>query len=793
MAFDVGLEVRLAARSLLRTPGTSALIVLLFAAAVGLTTAVFSFFHAAILRPLPYTDPDRLVFISESHPDRGKNSALRPGNFYDLRKEDSVFSSATARSGFEARFQEDSAPELVPVAMVLEDFLVTLGVSPLLGRAFDASDHEIIYDSYMGPGHGLGRAAILSYGFWWRVFGGDVEAVGREIEIDGSSFTVVGVMPQSFPGLGGDPAVYVPWAMDAKERSNREIHVFYGVGRLRNGMTLESARAQLKALYQRLEEAHPEQNRGWTGDLAPWRDVVLGETKPGLFLLFGGSSLLLWIAGLNVSWLILAKNDSRRREMAIRRALGARSGTLFRQFLVEGLLLVAAGLALSLLLCWSSLRLLSGFHLPTVIPFPIEVELNLSVLAFSLIVSALACAVFGAAPLVARAPGKSGGFLIAAQVALSIVVSTGGALLLRSFAELHRVELGFDPENMITMKMTMPGDRDEDELRPLLRRVEEEVAALPEIRSAATSLYLPLQHIGMNLRFGIEGRPFRNVDQFNASSNVVSPGYFRTVGATLLRGRYFREDDGPASRGVLIVNETLAHEYWPGEDPLGKRLSFPYPDFRGKDFLVVGVVNDVRYERLAVGPERVLYLSRTQAPFSENLIVRAEGTAGSVIGAVRDRVRSIDSSIILSQIATMDEVDSQSLQAPRLRALLFAFYALVSLALAASGLYGLLSRSVSGRTREIGIRMALGASRGSVLSTVAARGLGSTLAGLVIGVAVSIGSAQLLAGLLYGVSPYDPAALGATTLLFAIVALLACLAPARRAVAIDPARALREE
>ncbi len=786
-------NVRIAARSLLRTPGTSALIVLLFAAAVGLTTAVFSFFQAAILRPLPYADPDHLVFLSESHPDRGKNSALRPGNFHDLKKEGSVFSSATAQTRFEARFEEEATAELVPVAMVLEDFFVTLGVSPLLGRALDDSDHEIVHGSFMGPGHGLGRVAILSYGFWRRILGGDLKAVGREIELDGSSFTVVGVMPPSFPGLGGDPAVYVPWAMDEEERSNREIHVFYGVGRLRNGMTLESARARLKALYQRLEEAHPEQNRGWTGDLAPWRDVILGESKPGLFLLFGGSSLLLWIAGLNASWLLLAKNDSRGREMAIRRALGARSGTLFRQFLVEGLLLVAAGHVLSLLLCWSSLRLLSAFHLPTVIPFPIEVELNGSVLGFSLIVAALASVVFGAAPLVARAPGRSGAFLIAAQVALSIVVCTGGALLLRSFVELHRVDLGFDPENMITMKMTMPGDRGDEELGPLLRRIEEEVKALPEVRSAATSLYLPLQHIGMNARFGIEGRPSRNADQFNASSNVVSPDYFRTIGATLLRGRYFREDDGPASPGVVIVNETMAQEYWPGEDPLGKRLSFPYPELHGKDFFVVGVVKDVRYERLVLGPERVLYMSRTQSPFTENLLVRAEGAAESVIGAVRDRIRSIDTGIILSQIATMDEVDSLSLQAPRLRALLFAFYALVSLALAASGLYGLLSRSVSGRTREIGIRMALGASRGSVLATVAARGLSWTLAGLVIGISVSIGSARFLAGLLYGVSPYDPATLGATTLLFAIVAFLACLVPARRAVAIDPARALRDE
>ena len=790
---DVGMEMRLAARSLLRTPGTSALIVLLFAAAVGLTTAVFSFFQAAILRPLPYADPDRLVFVSESHPDRGKNSALRPGNFHDLKEESEIFSAATSSRVFEARFEEDGAAELVPVAMVLEDFFETLGVSPLLGRAFDNSEHEIIHESYMGPGHGLGRVTILSYGFWKRIFGGDREVMGREIELDGSSFTVVGVMPSSFPGLGGDPAVYVPWAMDEGERSNREIHVFYGIGRLRNGVSLESARARLRALYQRLEEAHPTQNQGWTGDLTPWRDLILGESKSGLFLLFGGSSLLLLIAALNASWLILARNDSRRREMAIRRALGARSGTLFRQFLVEGLLLVGAGLVLSLLLCWSTLSLLSGFHLPTVIPFPIEVELNLSVLAFSLIVSALASAVFGTAPLVARAPGRSGAFLIAAQVALSIVVCTGGALLLRSFVELHRVDLGFDPENTLTLKMTMPGDRGEEELRPLLRRIEEEVAALPNIRSAATSVYLPLQHIGMNLRFGIEGRRFRNVDQFNASSNVVSPGYFRTIGATLLRGRYFREDDGPASPGVVIVNETLAHEYWPGEDPLGRRLSFPYPELSGKDFLVVGIVKDVRYERLAVGPERVLYLSRTQTPSIESLIVRAEGTAGSVIGAVRDRVRSVDSGIILSQITTMDEVDSQSLQAPRLRALLFALYAVLSLVLAASGLYGLLSRSVSGRTREIGIRMALGASRGSVLTTVAARGFRWTLAGLVIGVGVSMGSARLLAGLLYGVSPYDPAALGATTLVFAFVTLLACLVPARRAVAIDPARALREE
>ncbi|MGH9390627.1 MAG: ABC transporter permease [Vicinamibacteria bacterium] len=427
------------------------------------------------------------------------------------------------------------------------------------------------------------------------------------------------------------------------------------------------------------------------------------------------------------------------------------------------------------------------------IPFPIEVELNLSVLAFSLLVSVLASAAFGAAPLVARAPGRSGAFLIAAQVALSMVVSTGGALLLRTFVELHRVDLGFDPENLLTMKMTMPGERSEEELRLLLQRIEQEVAALPEIRSAATGLYFPLQHIGMNLRFGIEGRTSRNADQFNASANVVSPEYFRTIGATLLRGRHFREDDGPASPGVVIVSETLAHQYWPGEDPLGKRLSFPYPDLSGKDFFVVGVVNDVRYERLAIGPERVLYMSRTQASFSENLIVRAEGAAGSVVGAVRDRVRSIDSGIIMTQIATMDEVDSQALQAPRLRALLFAFYALLSLALAASGLYGLLSRSVTGRTREIGIRMALGASRRSVLSTVVARGLRWTLAGLVMGVGVSVGSARLLAGLLYGVSPNDPAALGATTLLFAIVALLACLVPACRAVAIDPARALREE
>jgi predicted permease len=790
---DVVHELRIAVRSLSRTPGTSALIVLLFAAAVGLTTAIFSFFQAAILRPLPYGDPDRLVFVSESHPDRGENAALRPGNFYDLKKEGSIFSSATANHVFEARFEDEGTPELVPVAMVLEDFFETLGVSPSLGRAFDASDHEITHESFMGPGHGLGPVAILSHGFWKRISGGNPGVLGSEIKIDGSSFTVVGVMPRSFPGLGGNPAVYVPWTMDDGARSNREIHVFHGVARLRNEMTLSSAGAGLKTLYRRLEEAHPEQNRGWTGDLAPWRDVVLGETKPGLFLLFGGSSLLLWIAGLNASWLLLAKNDSRRREMAIRRALGARSRTLFRQFLVEGLILVAAGFVLSWLLCWSSMRLLSGFHLPTVIPFPIDVELNRSVLGFSLLVSALASVVFGAAPLAARAPGRSGAFLIAAQVALSIVVCMGGVLLLRSFAELHRVDLGFDPGNLITMKLTMPADRDEEELASLIGRLEEEVTELPNIRSTATSGYLPLQHIGMNLRFSIEGRPSRNADQYNALANVVSPGYFRTIGATLLRGRYFREDEGRESPGVLILSETLAREYWPGEDPLEKRLSFPYPDLFGRDFVVVGVVKDIQYERLALGPERVLYLSGSQAHFSENLIVRAEGTVDFVVGAVRERIRAVDSGIILSQIATMNEIDAQSLQPPRLRAFLFTFYASVSLVLTASGLYGLLSRSVSGRTREIGIRMALGASRRSVLSAVAARGLGWTLAGLAIGVGVSIGSARLLAGLLYGVSPYDPAALAATTLLFAVVALLACLVPARRALAIDPARALNEE
>ncbi len=768
---------------------------LLLSLAIGLNTSVFSFVDAALVRPLPYPDSDRLVFVSESHPDRGPMSALRPANFFDWKRESTSFVDATGMSPYEARFEGSSGPELVPVRMVLEDFFATLGVSPALGRTFTDADHAIVYKSSFGPGHGLGRVAVLSYAFWRRAFGGDPAALGGALILDGSPFTIVGVMPLSFQGIGGATAVYVPWGMNDATRAHRETHLFYCIARLRDGVSLETARAEMKSIYQRLEKDHPEQNAEWTVDLAPWRDVLLGESKPGLILLLGGSCLLLLIAGLNASWLIFARNRAREREIAIRRALGAGAGRLFRQFFAESLLLIVVASVLSMLLAWWSLRLLSGLQIPTVIPFTFETELNRRVLGFGLLACAIAAIAFGVIPLARESSRRRrGAFLVASQVAFVTVVLTFGLLLVRSFVELSRADVGFEPQALLSLRLTLPTDDDDHGEAPLelLDRLEREVSAIPSVQSAATSLYLPLQHIGMNLRFEIEGRSSRTSDQFNAPANVVSPEYFRTIGAALVSGRAFVPEDLPESPRVAVINETMAREYWRGEDPIGKRLTFPYPDLSEKVFTIVGIVADVTHDR-SPEPARTVYLSRTQGGVSEFLIVRASTRATDIVDAIKARIRSVDETVIISEIRELDEIASQTLRAHRIRALLFAFYSAVSLFLAAIGLFGLLARSVSERAREIGIRMALGASRSSVLLLVSRSGLEWSATGLAVGLVTALGATRFLSSFLYGVSPYDPVAFLGTGLALMATAFLACLLPARRAADIDPATALRRE
>ena len=800
-------DLRYGLRTLARNRGFAAAAILTLGLGIGANTAIFSVVDAVLLRPLPYPDPERLVW-GWGRSSGGIYAAVSPPDFLDYRERNTVFervSAMTVRGVPLNLLGEGGDPLQVTGVLVTSGFFETLGVAPALGRTFSRRDEDVA----------LPESVVLSYGLWARSFGKDPELVGKSIRLDGRSVVVLGVMPEDFgPLIRAD--LWEPTPMRAPDMQGRGAHQLRLIGRLAPGVSVEQAQAGLDAVALELERQYPDSNGGWGVRLVTLHELIVGGTRPSLLLLLGAVALVLLIACANLANLLFARAAARSKEIAIRAAIGASRARLVRQLLTENLLLSFLGGGLGLVVALWGLDALRGLG-PAGIPRLAEATVNARVLAATAIVSLVTGLLFGLAPAVQTTQralqerlsegGRTGasqtsrwrGALIVAEVSLSLMLLVGAGLLIRSLSELMRVDPGFRPGHLVTTRLHLPiggggGRYDEGAARArFYGSLLERVAEAPEVEAAGAVTELPLSGQHSDTLFTIEGRPSPPDARRGANFRVVSRDYFRTMGIALRTGRTFDSRDTAGAPGAVIINEPMARAFFPDASPLGQRLVIDM----GKPLSaeIVGVVEGVRHGSLAAPapPEMFIPYDQFPTPVVLNLVVRSRTSTAAAVSALRGAVRAIDPTQPLGEVRTLDEIVATSIAQPRFRTLLLALFAGAALLLAAVGIYGLLSWTVVQRTREIGVRMALGAGRRDILGLMIGRGMKLTAAGIVLGLVGALATTRLLTGLLFGVAPADPLTFIGVSVVLAATAFAACYLPARRAAKVDPMIALRYE
>jgi putative ABC transport system permease protein len=782
-------DVRFGARTLRKNPGFTAVAVVALALGIGANSAIFSVVNAVLLRPLPYKDPERLVMVWEKgNADEFPINSTSAANFIDWRDQNQVFEAVAVMGRASFNLTGAGEPVRVDGRRVSAGLFRLLGVEPQLGRAFLPEEDA--------PGAGV---------------------VGKPLTINGQSYTVVGVMPPQFQFPSRQDELWVPIAFGAQEAANRGNNSYEVVGRLKADASLERARAEMDTIAARLKQQYPDAVKSNASVVVPLREQVVGDIKPALLVLLGAVGFVLLVACANVANLLLARAAVRRKEIALRVALGAGRLRLVRQFLTESVLLAALGGAVGLLLSFWGVNALQAF-MPENIAGVKAVTVDAGVLVFTLAVSLLTGLLFGLVPAAQAlkldlnemlkeggrdaSSGRGGNrvrsMLVVAEVAVSLVLLVGAGLLINSFLRLRNLDPGFRADHLLTMSVVLPPQKYPDQARrsAFYSELTSRVEALPGVRSAAVTDWLPLTMTGGSFGVSVEGRADPGTDKRpDVVTRVVSAGYFETMGIKLLRGRQFDErQDRAGSPQVVVVSETTARRLWPGEEPLGKRLQPGDPDPSGW-MEVVGVVNDVRQFDLTAEPRLQMYLPHVQFEWfvPRQLVVKTDVEPSSLAAAVRKTVWELDKDQPVSDVRTMEEVLSESIARQRFSTLLLAIFAGLALALAAVGIYGVMSYAVAQRTREIGIRMALGAQAGVVLRLMMRQGLKLASAGVVLGLAGALLLTRLMSSLLFGVSATDPLTLATISLMLVGVALLASYIPARRAAKVDPLIALRHQ
>ena len=813
-------DVRYGLRVLWGSPGFTLVAVAVLALGVGATAAIFSVVNAVLLRPLPFDEADRLVFLTERNTQQDGVSLSWP-DFTDWRAQNRVFEKVAAYNRDSYNLTGGGEPERLLAAQVSADLFHVLRVNAARGRVFADEDDR----------PGAAPVVVISHGLWQRRFGGDPAIVGRQVTLNGRGYTVVGVMPQGFL-FPNRAELWVPLGqLSQPSWGNRDNHLgLFGVARLKDGVTLDEARADLNMIAANLEEQYPDTNRDERASLTPLQETYVRDVRAALWTLAGAVLFVLLIACANVANLQLARASARRKEMAVRAALGAGRWRLVRQLLAESVLLALAGGVTGLLLAQWGVGLILAIR-PDSIPRAGEIGIDGRVLLFTAGVSVLTGIAFGLAPaLRASRPdlqetlkegargGAAGrnlfrGGLVVAEVALTLVLLTGAGLLARSFLRLQQVNPGFTYEHLVSFNMTLPARKypGEQQRVNFLREVLSRLRALPGVEGAAASSGLPLGYNNWQTPFTIDGRPQPPASQAPLmDTTAASPDYFRAMGIPLLRGRYFTEQDdrrwadekslraadegarSVAGLNSIIIDEEFARRYWPNEEAVGGRVRF---GAGGPALTVVGVVGRVRMEGLKTDSERVQgYLPYLQFPTRGlGIVIRSAQEPEQVIAAARREVMAVDPEQPLYNVRTLAQLRSTSIAPATLNLTLLSVFAGLALLLAATGLYGVVAYTVAQRTREIGIRVALGAQGKDVLRMVVGRGMLLALAGVAAGLAGSFLLTRVMSGLLYGVTPTDPLTFAAVSLLLAAVALLACLVPAWRAAKVDPMVALRYE
>jgi len=810
---DMFQDLKHGVRMLLKQPGFTLVALLTLALGIGANTAIFSVVNAVLLRPLPFEKSDDLMKVTMANPRLGDESIpLSVADFMDWQSQNQVFENLAAYTDNWYSLTGDGEPERLRGAIVTADFFSTLRARPLLGRTFTNGD-----DVPNGP-----ALVILSQRLWQRRFSSDQQIVGKAVALNGKSRTVIGVMPEafSFPDEYANslPGPVELWAIHPLEpQKRRGPYYLFGIGRLKPGASAAQAQAELNNIGLRIRQDNPLTNADTTFAGRLLKDAIVGGVRRLLFVLLGGVAFVLLIASVNVANLSLSRATTRRTEVAIRSALGAGQGRIIRQLLTESLLLAAAGAVLGVLLAFLSVDVLLAIGSDK-LPRLQEVKIDARVLGFTAAISLLSGLLFGLAPAwrASRTSlseslkegrqigGESRGWqrtrnlLVVAEVALSLVLLTGAGLMLNSFLRLQRVSPGFPPQNILTSQISLPGARykEDAQINGFYQQLIDRVGKLPGVQAAGIGMSLPPNQRSISDTFTIEGAPPTPGEGAPPVPVVfVSSGYFSALGVPLLRGRNFQESDRDGSPTVVIINETLARRYFPNQDPIGRRLKVGGPERPTNVWMeIVGVVGDVRYGGLDVAPEPAYYEHYLQVPwYSTYLVVRSATDSRQLAAAVRTSVWSLDKDLPVADIKTMDQLLSESVERPRFRTLVFLVLGSLALVLAMTGIYGVMSHLVTQRTREIGIRVALGAPRGSVLRLIMGQGMSLALIGVVIGVGAALALARLMTSLLYDVRPTDPVTLVAITVLLLAVALAACWLPARRATKVDPLLALRCE
>jgi predicted permease len=795
-------ELRHAARALAHQPGFSAVVVLTLALGIGANTAIFSVVNAVLLEPLPYAEPDRLVRVWSAFPvDQVARGTTSPLDLDDWRHGASAFDAiagypAVSVSGFVITGVD--APDELRTLHVTEDFFQAFGVEAELGRTLRNEDQQ----------QEDNRVVVLSHGAWQRRFGGDPAVVGRGITLNGEPFVVVGVMPASFEYPTADIEVWTPISIipDSGVPRLRPVRWLNVVGRLAEGATIEQARAEMNAVAVRLAEEYPDSNERLTAaTIEPLRDQMVGDVRPAVLTVFAAVGFVLLIGCANVANLVLARADTRRREIAVRMALGAGRARLLAHALSESMLLALAGGVVGTVAAFAGLRVLLDLA-PGDIPRLSAVAIDGNVLAFTLLLATLTGLAFGLVPALRGSSGRPGMLLregrgsdggggrfrqslVVAEVALVVVLAIGAGLLIRSYSALLHVDPGFDTDNVLTLRVSARGDDYVEFLHQAVERIE----ALPGVLRAGLVRPLPLgpgTFQGEGMEFSIVGRPEpAEGERPEAYMRFVGPGYFEAIGIPLLAGRDFGPGDDRQSNFVVIVNRAAAEAYWDGEDPVGDAITAGELQVR-----VVGMVGDARQASLAEEPHPVVYVSHRQVSrVGMSIVVRTAADPGTLIGAIQRQIWELRPDQPIEDIATMDTVVRASVAQPRFSMALLSLFAVLALVLAAVGVYGVVSYSVGRRRREIGIRIALGAEPRRVSGWVVRRSLVPAAVGVVLGLVGAAIGTRLMAGLLYGVPAIDATTFGLVAGLLLAISLAASLAPALRAARVDPASSMRTE
>jgi predicted permease len=790
-------------RQVRRNPGFFAVAVAALALGIGANTAIFSAVEGVLLRPLPYAQPGRLVMVWEDASFIGfAHNTPAPANYVDWRTQNQVFTDMAALRYTNAALTGDQAPEQVLGRSVTPNLFDVIGVQPTVGRPFTAAEDAA-----------KRKVVVLSYALWKRRYGGNASLMGESILMDGEPVTVVGVMPRDFFFPDHETMYWIPASFTAEELARRQSHFLNVVARLKAGVTLERARRDMEAVAKRLQQQYPESNTNVGVVVIPIREDLAGDTATGLWVLQIAAALVLLIACSNLANLLLARATGRRREIAVRIALGATRGQIATQLVTESLLLSLVGGAAGLLvgrLCWGLFE--------NLVPTQISgggFSFNGHVLAFTGVISIAAGAFFGLVPALratdvslhdslkegARSGESRGGMrlrdaLVVGQFAMAFALLVGASLMIETLWNLRKMDLGFRPDHLLTMIIPLPDKKyDSDEKRrAFYHDVLDRTRTLPGVKSVAFGSDAPFTSIGDTNGYLIEGAPpLRPGEGNDALYREVTAGYLETIGVSLLEGRALEDRDSPDSMPVVVVNEFLAKRHWPGQSAVGKHLKFSSAEKQWRT--VAGVVKDVRERGLLLDMKPAIYVPVTQVkqPGADYLVVRTAQDPGSMVNALRSAVWSVDKDRAMALIRTMDQLMEQDV-ADRTRPMtLLGLFAGLALVLACIGVYGVLAYAVAQRTREIGVRMALGASPGNVTRMILGRGLKLSGVGLAAGAALAAGLSLLLRTLLYGVSPAAPLVYAGTASALMVVALAACVIPAQRAARVDPAVALRDE